>query len=1535
MYKFDEIKMANNVDANSHTQMVDSTDKQCYDTPVDIFQNDDNSNDKEKIFDNEDVDGFDVGDEFDEEFMDGLVETGAGNQKGEATNESLEDNLGTSSGNDQEGTTLESTMDETTHESEEYEEVEEWEEVTEEVTDDEEEGESDDEDEEDNEDEASPEDQSQLGACGYESDEDAERCYICLLTFRDQELGTPESCDHTFCLECIQEWSKHVNTCPVDRTVFHCILVRSIVGGPIERNIEVATCNKQEEEEDESVTYCEVCGRCDREDRLLLCDGCDNGYHLECLDPPLEHIPIEEWYCPECTPSCLDPVEQQKQCEVKVEEEDKPDTTSRSTMETRNSQIYQGIPRVIARTRVSERVVTQISKARALRLREEDVNEASGSLTKKETRLPRVQMKRKKKATSKKVKKKGSKKKKGKKLRRTVKRKVKRLQPVTVKTRIAGKLGLVKPRAGSLLPGRKVRLEPSLDNQRAGIGAAKLNIFGGNDLTEISNVSNTSETLSSFKSTSSNQESSVDVLSSIMQGQELLHTKSENVTIHRDGTLSANPLSKESSLRKRKRTSTSSEGDVKSGILNESPDKNTYNVSLPPEVKFNVDTSKYCETNLEHSEDSDDDSNDVKPHNFLETKGKRAAARELANIRAAEREEEVRSMKEQRQLEEELNDEIEWDIQTPFSVTHKAKDDSKVKDINGTKDNEKEEEEDEDEIVEEEAQWVEVVKKKDEEQEETEKQNLQVKKDENSKSTQNERAGKEHREGTLTCRASTSSFESHSETDERKSRKSVDDKKKKSSKHGKSKRSHTSGSTRDSSAEEGEVKSDEETKGRKLPKKKTKKAKHSHDRDTRNVVVNEHHNVSDLSKVPKNQDSRRIEDRDRYDRGSGYNDLRHVIQVKRNYDNPRYEMYWDDYNRKWVEYHPEWSATWEQQHRNYEQAFAADWQRQNSAGSQRYLKERSWENFTVKRERSPIFDRRKSREKASMDKRDVGWETNSDRRNRDTREKDKKDNKQERKRYSHSQTTTRSNSSGADSQRREKSLDKNKDRDHDRNRKDKSRNETTNQKDISRSSSRTNGRDKNSKLDATPQVHKSDRTNKEQRKSKDIVKSEKSINNEKKVERNERIKGNNNENRKSEGKSKERTKENIDFSSKSTKTELSDKKKKKKEKPIKGKVKKEKKEKDKKVKKKKEVISDVKETTRTDKKEELERKKMNDIDKREVASLKAKIDAIAFKQQTHKKAEIKEVIPPPVQNSVKKCNDKESSPPHVTVVDKKTKEPAQTFEQSVDKVDEPYDPFEPTASPSLTSSSPCSSFQTHSPPPNSKRKLSSDFGSLNNSTDSAFEAVKRPKVETGIKSSPDGTKDKPVTKPFNDILPQLVTQDGSKLNQLIDTFVNKSGKATLDSKETDAEKALPGSSKFASTANKDFKSIFNAPSPNESDAEFEFNDEEDIESSAVELQNKNSRERYLKKLHHQERVVEEVKLAIKPYYQRKEIDKNDYKEILKRSVNQVCHSKSGEINPVKIRRLIDGYVKKFQLKKKHVDKDVKQKKKQPEVKKKR
>lgn len=46
----------------------------------------------------------------------------------------------------------------------------------------------------------------------------------------------------------------------------------------------------------------------------------------------------------------------------------------------------------------------------------------------------------------------------------------------------------------------------------------------------------------------------------------------------------------------------------------------------------------------------------------------------------------------------------------------------------------------------------------------------------------------------------------------------------------------------------------------------------------------------------------------------------------------------------------------------------------------------------------------------------------------------------------------------------------------------------------------------------------------------------------------------------------------------------------------------------------------------------------------------------------------------------------------------------------------------------------------------------------------------------------------------------------------------------------------------------------------------------------------------MKKLHMQERAIEEVKLAIKPFYQKRDITKEEYKEILRKAVQKVCNS---------------------------------------------
>ncbi|CAH2084096.1 unnamed protein product [Euphydryas editha] len=45
---------------------------------------------------------------------------------------------------------------------------------------------------------------------------------------------------------------------------------------------------------------CQFCLSGHNEDQLLLCDGCDKGYHTYCFKPRMEKIPEGDWYCWEC-----------------------------------------------------------------------------------------------------------------------------------------------------------------------------------------------------------------------------------------------------------------------------------------------------------------------------------------------------------------------------------------------------------------------------------------------------------------------------------------------------------------------------------------------------------------------------------------------------------------------------------------------------------------------------------------------------------------------------------------------------------------------------------------------------------------------------------------------------------------------------------------------------------------------------------------------------------------------------------------------------------------------------------------------------------------------------------------------------------------------------------------------------------------------------------------------------------------------------------------------------------------------------------
>ena len=45
---------------------------------------------------------------------------------------------------------------------------------------------------------------------------------------------------------------------------------------------------------------CQFCFSGENEAQLLLCDGCDKGYHMYCFKPKMDIVPDGDWFCFEC-----------------------------------------------------------------------------------------------------------------------------------------------------------------------------------------------------------------------------------------------------------------------------------------------------------------------------------------------------------------------------------------------------------------------------------------------------------------------------------------------------------------------------------------------------------------------------------------------------------------------------------------------------------------------------------------------------------------------------------------------------------------------------------------------------------------------------------------------------------------------------------------------------------------------------------------------------------------------------------------------------------------------------------------------------------------------------------------------------------------------------------------------------------------------------------------------------------------------------------------------------------------------------------
>jgi PHD and RING finger domain-containing protein 1 len=129
------------------------------------------------------------------------------------------------------------------------------------------------------------------------------KCPICLVAFSADQVATPDTCDHFFCVGCLEEWSSKVNTCPLDREEYKVILARHYPDGELIRRIPLPPRIVANDLEDillPDIIVCSICFRHDLEGATFRSFDCDHSYHIECLADFMGSTPINEWFCSVC-----------------------------------------------------------------------------------------------------------------------------------------------------------------------------------------------------------------------------------------------------------------------------------------------------------------------------------------------------------------------------------------------------------------------------------------------------------------------------------------------------------------------------------------------------------------------------------------------------------------------------------------------------------------------------------------------------------------------------------------------------------------------------------------------------------------------------------------------------------------------------------------------------------------------------------------------------------------------------------------------------------------------------------------------------------------------------------------------------------------------------------------------------------------------------------------------------------------------------------------------------------------------------------
>ncbi|KAI9845258.1 MAG: hypothetical protein M1837_005014 [Sclerophora amabilis] len=118
-------------------------------------------------------------------------------------------------------------------------------------------------------------------------------------------------CGHDLHNDCLKPWVERANSCPICRQSFNSVRLSVTVGGPevssysVEDRIQVAELDPSVIvddiiADDLDSQPCVVCGNEEHPELLLLCEGCDLGFHVYCVG--LDSVPADEYWCENCSP---------------------------------------------------------------------------------------------------------------------------------------------------------------------------------------------------------------------------------------------------------------------------------------------------------------------------------------------------------------------------------------------------------------------------------------------------------------------------------------------------------------------------------------------------------------------------------------------------------------------------------------------------------------------------------------------------------------------------------------------------------------------------------------------------------------------------------------------------------------------------------------------------------------------------------------------------------------------------------------------------------------------------------------------------------------------------------------------------------------------------------------------------------------------------------------------------------------------------------------------------------------------------------